>query len=186
MPRPMITMTRNRLVYHERQHLPRFLFIVWLITYIIMIAVMWFATMSAYGMGLGGVAQGRAIGGLSILLVLFALIPLVFFGGFAVNAGAKTAWRLRLPLLPVKRFSIDGVDGLGIRDRIKLYRAADGGIDKVHHYTLFFRYWDGGMHDLYDTQKQDRALQLQQELADYLFIQPLPVTQEDIPGRKAV
>ena len=186
MPRPMITMTRNRLVYHDRQHLPRYLFIVWLASYIILIcatALLWY-DLSVLGQEIRH--WERVLSSAILAMLVWTVFPLVFFGGFKVNPETKTAWRLRLPLLPVKRFSIEGADALGITDRIKLYRAADGGIDKVHNYTLFFRYWDGGVRQLYDTQKRDRAVQLQKELADYLFLQELPVTEEDIPGRKAV
>ena len=183
MSKPLIRHRKNRLVYRDRQHLHRFLFIVWLLSYIVLIGGTSVLLYDVFIVGQDSVYQGKGLGNATVAMLFWTLFPLVFFGGFVVDLGAGLAWRLRIPLLPVRRFPINTAQYLGIRDYIKLYRAANGGIDKVHNYTLTFRRGDGSEEELYATQKHDRALRLQSELAELMQIQTLPVVEMDIPNR---
>jgi|GEM_PF-1828915 len=183
MSKPLIRRRKNRLVYRDRQHLPRYMFIIWLLSYMVLLGVTAVLLHDLFSVGHGSRELGRGLAMATFIVPIWSLVPLVFFGGFVVDLGAGLAWRLRIPFLPVRRFPINTAQYLGIRDYVKLYRAANGGIDKVHNYTLTFRRGDGSEEELYATQKHDRALRLQSELAELMQIQTLPVVEMEIPDR---
>jgi len=176
---PLLKVQNDRLIFRERDHIPRLLPALWVVLMIVL-GLVSLGGIFAMMQGSMGYHGSRTLPGVMLAFVVVGAFPLLYAGGFAVNRATKKAGRLGQ-----RPFSIEGAGGIGLRHEMSRV-LIKGHHDEVHEYCLFFPMWNDTEHKLYTTGEKDRALQLQKELAEHLQLEALPMEKAPKPESRAL